>query len=86
MAERKIGIMFKEEKLPGTINGLTVERGKDAYMILLRDDMTETEKAAAFLHEMLHIYHNDHESGKSLDELEKERHAELLELLTYLSA
>ena len=54
---------------------------EDKYLIILNGNETEKNKTAAFVHEMLHIWHRDF-SKKDVDVnlLEAIRHAECAEL------
>lgn len=77
-------VSVAEIDLPESINGAITETAAREYTIAIRKGMTEDEKAAAFLHEMLHIYHDDFNSGLKADQIESDRHAELERLLTIL--
>jgi len=79
-----MNIRIVEERLPETIKGFTGRKENDDYTILLNTELSDTEKAAAFLHEMLHIWHNDFASGKSVDQIEQERHAEMEKIMEIL--
>ena len=74
-----------EMDLPEDVNGEIAKTAAQEYIIAIRKGITEDEKAAAFLHEMLHIYHDDFDNGLNVHQIESDRHAELERLLTILS-
>lgn len=74
--EKTLQIQIKTAELPQTVHGLTTQQA-GAYTIYINEDQTQDEQAAAFLHECLHIYHDDFNSTRTAGELEEERHAEL---------
>ena len=74
--EKALQIQIKTAELPQTIHGLTTQQA-GAYTIYINEDRTQDEQAAAFLHECLHIYHDDFNSTRTAGEIEEERHAEL---------
>lgn len=74
--EKTLQIQIKTAKLPQTVHGLTTQQA-GAYTIYINEDQTQDEQAAAFLHECLHIYHDDFNNTRTAGELEEERHAEL---------
>ena len=71
-----------ETSLPDSVRGVSAETEARGYTVILNRDLSEDEKAAAFLHEMLHIYHYDFNSGYDVDQIETARNAELKRLLT----
>ena len=73
----RFNITMKLAALPETVHGVLQQTEKDTYTIFINSDQTDDERAAAFLHECLHIYHNDFASQESADSIEKARHAEL---------
>lgn len=80
----EIVLHIGKEKLPQGIHGISSAEGHH-YTILIDSNQRQEEQAAAFLHEMLHIWHGDHESNKSTAEIEEERHEELISILSYLN-
>ena len=67
--------------LPPTIDGASAKDG-NKITILINDQKPQDQQTLAFLHEMLHIWHNDHDTETSnVSRLELERHAELVRLL-----
>ena len=78
---REILLHIAEDKLPEGVRGMSTTDGNKAF-IMVNSEMSEDERAAAFLHEMLHIWHGDHE-GTGAD-VEAERHAELMRVLEIL--
>ena len=72
---------------PNSIGGTTVtmpvNRG-EGYMVWVNTVHGEKRAAASWLHEALHIYHDDFEDPRPVAEIEAERRAELRELLEIL--
>lgn len=67
--------------LPPTIDGASAKDG-NKITILINDQKTQDQQTLSFLHEMLHIWHNDHAADvTSVTNLELERHEELARLL-----
>ena len=67
--------------LPPTIDGASAKDG-NKITILINDQQPEDRQTLAYLHEMLHIWHNDHDADvTSVSNLERERHEELARLL-----
>ena len=64
--------------------GGIIEKEPGAYYIAINEDISPDEQAAAFLHECLHVYHNDFSSGKTVQQIESERHRELKRVLCLL--
>ena len=80
---REINITLHTIPLPGTIYGGVTQRANGSYVVLINADKTEDEQAAAFLHELLHVFHRDLEAppGITAAEIEAKRKAELLRVL-----
>lgn len=79
--DRQIKIRLIEQPLPAGINAALHESDNDNYIIFVNSEKTADERAAAFLHECLHIYHRDFDSTETADQIEHTRHNELLRLL-----
>lgn len=73
-----------EERMPEAFRAFSRETSADKYTIMINEDIPELEKAAEFLHEMLHIWHGDYNSNMTSDQIERIRHAELKEILGIL--
>ena len=69
------------DDMPNGLHGLVAQHGPVQYSILLNSKDSEDIKAASFLHECLHIYHDDFSSGQTADAIEAKRHAEMGRLL-----
>lgn len=82
--DRTITIRITTETLPAGIRGLSMMTDKDAYTVCLASDQDDQQAAAAFIHEMLHVYHRDHERTVAVDQLEEERHREAESILRIL--
>ena len=86
--KRDITLHISTAEMPTTVRGVSVpKRGgsKDEFLIILNEGLSDSERTAAFLHEMLHIWHGDHEAVTDVDLLEKIRHQELLDIAQGLS-
>ena len=81
--ERKLTLTITAEELPASVYGVSVPN-KDGYTILINGTKPGPEQAAAFLHECLHIWHNDHNDTRTADTIEAERHEELQQILGLL--
>lgn len=67
--------------LPPTVDGASTRDG-NKITVLINDQQPQDQQTLAFLHEMLHIWHNDHDTETpSISNLELERHEELARLL-----
>lgn len=62
--------------LPESVNGLTVNTN-DIYNIYVNNKLDPDSQAAAFLHEMLHIWNNDFDSQEEADQIELRTHEQL---------
>lgn len=58
---------------------------EEKYTVVLNDDRDDLRKTATFLHEALHIYHQDHISHDDEERIEAERRTELLQILKILT-
>ena len=77
---REILLHIAEDRLPEDVRGMSTTDGNKAF-IMVNSEMSEDERAAAFLHECLHLWHRDHETGA---DVEAERHAEIMRVLEIL--
>lgn len=84
VGDRSVSIDIIYGDIPDTVSGAVTSQDSSRYTILLNSNKSEEEQAAAFLHECLHIYHGDLSSNRSADDIEAERHKELISLLTIL--
>ena len=77
----KIQLVTTDE-MPESVKGVCGGDDGSGYLVVLNGSKTPDEQALAFLHECLHIYHGDSSKreGKTADQLEKERNAELKRL------
>jgi hypothetical protein len=82
--KRRIEILLEDADLPDAVDGVSALKGEDRYLVLVNSGKSDPEKVAAFLHECLHIYHEDH-TGESVQEIETERHAELQQILSSMA-
>lgn len=83
--DRTITIRIKTEQLPESVRGVSVERRPEDYIMLLNGREDDPETVAAFLHEMLHIYHGDHGRAGETDGIEEERHEELQNIIAVIN-
>ena len=84
MKQSKIEIYYDLQKLPASVHGITSE-DKGKYYMLINAGETPDEQAAAFIHEMLHIWNKDFESGDSLQEIEARTHEQAKRILSLLA-
>ena len=75
---RHIHIKFGKADMPEDFGGVTRSLDReDNYCMLINSALTETKQTAAFLHEALHIYHDDFNSDRPVEVIELERREEL---------
>lgn len=77
---RSLSLQIVADKLPPGVNGVSAADGA-RITIIINSGQSEEQQAAAFLHECLHIWHDDHHSSRAAADIEQERHAELLRIL-----
>ncbi len=58
------------------IHGACMKTGEDMFLIWLNGHEDDPKTAESFIHEMLHIYHRDHDRNVSVDYIEFLRHNE----------
>ena len=71
---RTITISIISQNMPEGINGATIKKASDNYIIFLNDNQNQADITASFIHEMLHIYHDDFNSDMTATEIEAVRH------------
>lgn len=81
---RTYNLTVETARLPDEMKAFSRRKG-DSYYIVINEAETDDGRAAAFLHEALHIWHGDHDSGDDVDAIERERHEELKRLLSILN-
>lgn len=82
---RDISIKVLTAPLPDSIHAFVTQRDTEIYWIFLNSNENETQQAASFVHECLHIYHRDTErEDLTADQIEAIRHAEAVEILKVL--
>lgn len=66
-----------KEPLPAGMNGASTKQG-DTVTIVINADNNQGKQTTAFIHEMLHVWHGDHDRGdiKNVQQLEAQRHKE----------
>ena len=70
--------LAKMELLPGA-EGITA-KDEQGYLVVINSMLPEDKQAAAFIHEMLHIWHDDFSGDAPAGQLESYRHAEAIRL------
>lgn len=70
---RELNIHLYTEPLPETVRGVVTEN-QGYYIICINNLLSEEEQQQAFIHEMLHIYNNDFNSGDSVQAIEERTH------------
>ena len=83
MTERQITLRIVSAALPTGAHGMCIQSaGTDALTVVINDTDTDDQQAFSFLHEMLHIWHDDFSrTGVDVGRLERERNRELSRLL-----
>lgn len=78
MTEELITLRLIRAELPRSVPGMSTRDG-DTFIVVVNAAADPDQQQAAFVHELLHIWHHDHDkTGDALDQLEAERHAETL--------
>ena len=85
MKRSKLEIYYDLQQLPGSVHGIT-SKDKEKYFMLINAEQTPDEQAAAFIHEMLHIWNKDFESGDDLQAIEARTHEQTKRILSLLTA
>ena len=65
--------IIMDPNTPPTIRGASWPN-RSGFNILINPNLPEETQARAFLHEMLHIWRGDHDSGRDLNQIEQEVH------------
>ena len=77
--------LYMLDGLPGGISGTVIKAQEpQRYKIGLNADATEIQRLATFLHEVIHIYNHDLDTGGDVAEIEARTHRQLLEALELL--
>ena len=84
--DRTITIRLVTREMPEAISGFCQKKGDDSYLVILNDRDGEPRTAGSFIHEMLHIYHDDYSKDLPADKIELERIKETRLLLEHLTA
>lgn len=82
--KRNVQLTICRDALPPGIHGIITTTGTDNYIIVTNQQETESQQAAAFLHECLHLFHDDLNGSDSADEIEAARHSAITDLLEIL--
>lgn len=64
--------------LPASVNGVSTISQDGCYVVAVNSGLAEKEQTDAFIHEMLHIWHQDFETCGSLQHAEADRHQETI--------
>ena len=80
--ERDINLRIITQDLPGSISALTASEGNDRYTVMINGKADQEDQIAGFLHECLHIWHNDFENSQDVNDLEILRHSEMMRILS----
>lgn len=83
---RELSIKITHTGLPDSIHGFVSSTSPGKYHIFLNAAETDSQQAASFLHECLHIFHGDLErDDAAAGQIEAERHKELESILFELT-
>ena len=75
MKQKKIQLSISTANLPESIHGMTLH--DDTFQIWINSNLDADDQAAAFLHEMLHIWNNDFDSKDDADQIEQRTHEQM---------
>lgn len=78
---RDITVKIRFANLLDGVRG-TAFKVNDKFCVVIDSKLSEDEQAAVFLHEMLHVWHDDASKDCSLARIERERAAELPRILS----
>ena len=80
--------LFTTTQIPDSFNAATVGQtatgDQENYLTFINPGCEDLKRTAAFLHEMLHIYHNDFIDERPVEEIEADRRKELIQVAKYL--
>ncbi len=77
-----ISLTINDYSMPDGFSGVLIETEKSTYNMFLSESLSDPERKAAFLHEMMHIYYREFlEDIPDINELENRIHNELPQLL-----
>ena len=83
--QRKYKLNIITTEMQEGIHGASMmPEGTKEVTVFINSTMTAAEQAATFLHECLHLWHEDHSSGGDVNAIEAARHAEIIDLLEIL--
>ena len=84
---RDITIKLYRAELPETIRGFSHQNRNGSYLIFLNSTDSQERQTATFLHECLHIFHEDHNNTDlTASQIEAIRHKEIIDMLETLKA
>lgn len=72
----ELNMVIERAQLPAAVKGITV-KNHNSIKVFVNSGLSKDEQAAAFLHECLHIWNNDFNSGKAASEIEESTHKQL---------
>lgn len=87
---RDITIKLYRAELPESIHGFSHMNRNGSYLIVLDSTDSQERQTATFLHECLHIFHEDHTNedltASQIAQIEAIRHKEIIDMLETLKA
>lgn len=73
---------FQGDNIRGVCSYRGNESGYDDYIILMNGNCSDDQQALTFIHEMLHVWHEDHkQENLNVNMIEAVRHEEQARLL-----
>ena len=81
---RQFKIDLATAPLPEKVDAVSVETDSGNYIVCLNSEKPSDNQTAGFLHEMLHIFHDDFNSPEPVANIEADRQAELLRVIKIL--
>ena len=87
---RDITIKLYRAELPESMHGFSHMNRNGSYLIVLDSTDSQERQTATFLHECLHIFHEDHTNegltASQIAQIEAIRHKEIIDMLETLKA
>ena len=78
-------LRLAETELPEGAEGFCLSTKAGEYTIIINQGLTEEKKLEAFIHEMIHLYHEDHENKELTgDQIEARAHKKTRDILARL--
>ena len=83
--ERTVVLRIARMEMPEKVGGTILKWDDDSVMIVINSARSADEQAAHFLHECLHLYHDDLNDPREANVIEAERREEMQRILALSS-